>query len=100
MSVTFRIWCPHSRDKIRGDLEFDAESFFAPDDGLFAGAGGWEKGFDVEIELADEARWEERVPRLKQFLKDAGYPQGTYIEVFPPDWDEGDEVPYFEVFGE
>jgi hypothetical protein len=52
VSVTYRIFCPHSGAKIRGDLEHDGEVFFGPD-ARFAAAGGWETGFDVEFERED-----------------------------------------------
>jgi hypothetical protein len=38
------------------------------------------------------------VQQLQQFLRRAGYPVGTYIEVFPPDRVEVNELPCFPVF--
>jgi hypothetical protein len=97
VDVTDRIFCPHSGDTIRGDLEFDGEEFFGPDAHL-CGAGGWDGGFDVEFEREDGAAWPEVVQQLQQFLRGAGYPPGTYIELFPPEWREGADVPDFPVF--
>jgi hypothetical protein len=99
MSVTFRVWCPTGGNKIRGDLEFDLEDFFGAA-GWVSGGGGWPGGFDVDVETAEDAGWEARIPQLKRFLWESGYPEGIYIEVFPPDWEEGQAVPKFLVFGE
>ena len=99
MSVTFRVWCPHGGDKIRGDLECDLEDFFGAE-GEVAGGGGWPGGFDVDMELAADEGWKAWVPRLGRMLRELGYPLGTSIEVFPPDWEEGQAVPCFQVFGE
>jgi len=99
MSVTFRVWCPSNGNKIRGDLEFDLEDFFGAA-GMISGGGGWPGGFDVDVDVAEEMGWEARVAPLKQFLRESDYPMGIYIEVFSPDWEEGQAVPKFNVFGE
>lgn len=55
-------------------------------------------GFDVEFERDDGDEWRPWVEQLRPFLHESGYPIGTYIEVFPPEWNEGDELPDFPVF--
>ena len=99
MGAKIHIYCPNGGPgAARGDLEFDLEEFFGAA-ARIAGGGSGVQGYNIDLELAEDADWEQWVARLPAFLRQQEVRPGTWFNVFPPDWEPGDPRRRVEVYG-
>ncbi|QDT47600.1 hypothetical protein Pan258_16360 [Symmachiella dynata] len=85
----------------RYELEEDLQDFLG-DDGMVSGGGAGDTGWNIDLEV-ESASAEDVIQRLIPFLKEKQVGSDTHLDVFPPDWKEGDEkrrVNVFDVGGE
>jgi hypothetical protein len=100
VGAEIHIYCPTGQGgAARGDLEYDLEGFLGTAGGITGGGSGAE-GFNIDLELAEGADWEQWIPRLRAFLREQDVRPGTWFNVFPPDWEPGNAYCKVEVYGD
>jgi hypothetical protein len=100
VGAEIHIYCPTGKGgAARGDLEYDLEAFLAGNGEITGGGSGVER-YNIDVELAEGADWEEWVVRIRDFLRQQEARHGTFFNVFPPDWERGMEYRRVEVYGE
>jgi hypothetical protein len=63
-------------------------------------AGSGRRNFNIELELGDDANWEQWVVRLRAFLRQQAVQPGANFRVFPPEREPGGEGRLVEVYDE
>jgi hypothetical protein len=99
MATVIYIYSTRSLKEPRGGLEDDLEDAFG-DVLEVTGGGGGIRGWNIDLELADDETLEHVLPRLVRFLREWGVPEDTYLNIYPPDWEEGQEPRRVDVFSE
>jgi hypothetical protein len=82
-----------SLGKPRGDLEYDIEELIEGS-GECAGGGGGKGGWDIVLEIYDDAQVQRWLKRLAAFLRKWGVPEDTFLEA----WDGEKRIDRVEVF--
>jgi hypothetical protein len=79
--------------KSRGDLEYDIEELIEGS-GEWAGGGGGQRGWDIVLEIYDDAQAERWLRTLTTFLRKWGVPEDTFLEA----WDGEERFGRRDVF--
>ena len=82
-----------SRTSLEDDLEDEFERFLA-----VTGGGGGVGGWNIDIELASDVNLDDVLPKIVRFLREWGVPEDTYLDIYPPDWEEGEAPRRVDVF--
>ena len=93
MATTVFIYSYQRLSEARIDLE-DAPEDFLSGAGEVTGGGVWSNGWNIDLELRDDADVEHWADRLAGFLRDRGVPKDTFLEITT----EGSESRRVDVF--
>jgi hypothetical protein len=93
MATTVFIYSYQRLSEPRIDLEDDLEDFLSGA-GEVTGGGVGSNGWNIDLELRDDADVEHWADRLAGFLRDRGVPKDTFLEITT----EGSESRRVDVF--